>query len=504
LLEASGISKSYGGVAALRGVDLRVHAGSAHALLGENGAGKSTLVKVIGGAVRPDAGVVHVDGREVSFSNTADAVVSGVAIVSQELNLFPDLDLLANLFPMREPRHAGLVDRGTMAEAAAPVLEELGLGGLSLRRRVGSLTLAQRQLVEIARALITQPKVLVLDEPTSALEVHGAERLLAILDVLRARQVAVLYVSHILEEVMRLCDEVTVLRDGTAVLEAAPRASLTIPQIVEAMLGEARNADPAESEVDVAAVQDRRRGTLALEDVTLAGARGVSLAVASGEVVGLAGLAGAGQEAVLQAVFGGRRLRAGRIVLPDGQRLRARQRQAIRRGVALVSGDRRGVGLMLDKPLWENVAQVREVALGASGRIVRRGPLRSRAADHVRRLRIRARSVNVPAGALSGGNQQKVVFAKWLEMRPTVLLLDDPTRGVDVGTKAEMHGLIRSEAKAGAAVLFCSTDVDEFAAVCDRVVVFFQGAVCAELSGDALASHVVLECMNTGAAPKAA
>src|SRR3954451_1457044 len=239
MLEAQGIKKSYGGVAALKHARLAVRAGSVHALLGENGAGKSTLVKIIAGAVRPDSGVLRLDGQEVKFSSTADAAKHGVAVVSQELSLFPDLDVLSNLFPMREPRRGPFVKRAEMAERARPVLAELGLG-VSLRQPLGSLSLAERQLVEVAKALVTQPRVLILDEPTSALEQSSTEALMRVLRVLRERQVAVVFVSHILEEVLALCDAITVLRDGRPVLEGVPRSELTAATIVDAMLGERR------------------------------------------------------------------------------------------------------------------------------------------------------------------------------------------------------------------------------------------------------------------------
>jgi ABC-type sugar transport system ATPase subunit len=342
--------------------------------------------------------------------------------------------------------------------------------------------------------------VLILDEPTSALEARGTERLLQVLDVVRQRQVAVIFVSHVLEEVMSLCDEVTVLRDGAVVLAAVRREELTIPQIVQAMLGERA---VAEREAVAAATTSRTGGgEVRLDGASIAGRlEKVSLRAQAGEVVGLAGLAGSGHRAVLEAVFGLRRLEAGAVLLPDGRRLAGGRRKAIRRGVALVTGDRRRMGLMLDKPIWENVAQVRAVAMRRAGWLLRRQELRARTRRHVERLRIRTSSVDAIAGQLSGGNQQKVVFAKWLEIEPSVLLLDDPTRGVDVGTKAEMHLLIREEAAAGAPVLLCSTDVDELVAVCDRVVVFFHGRVCAELAGPALQSHAVLEAMNTGSLP---
>src|SRR5437870_2194136 len=237
MLEAEGISKSYGGVVALSGAGLEVRAGSVHALLGENGAGKSTLVKGIAGAVKPDSGVLRVDDEEVSFATTAEAARHGVAVVSQELSLFPDLDVLSNLYPMREPKRGPFVDRAEMWRRAEPVLAELGLR-VQPRQQVATLSLAERQLVEVAKALITNPRVLILDEPTSALETASTENLLEVLRVLRERQAAVVFVSHILDEVMAVCDEITVLRDGRVVMEGASPATLTVTEIVAAMLGE--------------------------------------------------------------------------------------------------------------------------------------------------------------------------------------------------------------------------------------------------------------------------
>jgi ABC-type sugar transport system ATPase subunit len=513
VLEARGVGKTYGGVVALAGADFTVRAGSVHALLGENGAGKSTLVKIIAGALAADEGTVRLDGGEVHFGSTAEAVGRGVAVVSQELNVFPDLDVLANLFTLREIRRGPFISHARMAEKARPVLDELGLD-VGLRQPVSELSLAQRQLVEIGKALLTEPRILILDEPTSALGAASTETLLDILRVLRDREVGVVFVSHILEDVMALCDEVTVLRDGHVELSAQPRAELSVPAIVTAMLGR----PPGEAEANAAETPDAElreqvaealevagKGRLELRDVAVEGRlQELSLSVASGDIVGLAGVAGAGHHDVLELVCGMRRPDQGSVTLPSGKPVPHGLRRAIRVGVALVSGDRRRLGLMLDKSLWENIGQIRSVGLAADGPVVRVGRLRERARAQIDGLRIRSRSVDQLAGSLSGGNQQKVVFAKWLDAQPSVILLDDPTRGVDVGAKAEMHALIRSTAAAGAPVLICSTDIDELASLCDRVVVLRQGRVAATLSGDALTTHAVLEAMNTDALEPAA
>lgn len=497
VLEARGVSKSYGGVVALRSCDFAIAPGTVHALLGENGAGKSTLVKILAGYVRPDTGSIALDAKPIRFTSTADAARHGVAVVSQELNLFPDLDVLANLFTKREPLRGVFFDRAAMAAQATPVLAELGLA-VPLRTLVGDLTLAQRQLVEIAKALLTDPRVLILDEPTSALDHSGVQRLIGVLAVLRQRQVAVVFVSHILEEVMQLSDVVTVLRDGQVVMAAANRTDLSIDDMVRAMLGDRLVAEEA-AEPRGTATAGPAPAALMVQGLTVRGVvENVTFTARVGDIVGMAGLVGAGHQAVLEVLAGTRAATHGTVRLPHAARAGApprRQRRAVRSGIAIVSGDRK-VGLMLDKPIWENVAQVRSVALAADGYRLRRSRLRDRARARVAQLGVRAAGgVDQLAGMLSGGNQQKVVLAKWLEAAPSTLLLDDPTRGVDVGAKADMHELIRA-VSATSAVLLCSTDLDELVSICDRVLVFRRGRVAGELSGPDLNRHRLLTEMN--------
>lgn len=498
MLEAERVRKSYGGIAALRDVDFRVRAGSVHALVGENGAGKSTLVKILAGAISPDAGVLRLAGQEAHFSSTAAAAAHGVAVVSQELNLFPDLDVLSNLFPVRTPTTGFFVARRRMWEQARPVFQELDLR-VDARAPVESLSLEQRQLLEIARALMIQPRVLILDEPTSALHARETERLHQVLRALRLRGVAVVYISHILEDVLSLCDEVTVLRDGARVVDAAPVSSLSVDEIVRAMLGKKDQAQvPAATIRSPAQTQEALR----FEHVSVPGyLEDVTLEAPAGSIVGVAGLSGSGHREVLEVAAGALRPDRGRVVLANGAELRPGMRSAIRQGVALVPGDRQRIGLMLDKPIWENVAQVRAVALRRAGRFLRANYLRERARIHVERLRIRASSVNQEVGYLSGGNQQKVVFAKWLEAEPSVLLLDDPTRGIDVGARAEIYGLMHDLAAQGAIQILASTDPRELALICDRVFIFYRGRVCAVLEPPRLDAHTILEVVNTGSLP---
>jgi ABC-type sugar transport system ATPase subunit len=307
------------------------------------------------------------------------------------------------------------------------------------------------------------------------------------------------------------------LRDGHVVLEATALENLSMPSIVAAMLGEhdvnSREADAAApraasvaAAIDSSAVEAEAAGAkLRFESVSLAGSlNNVSFTVARGEIVGLAGLTGAGHVAVLQLVTGQRQADSGELVFPDGSHAPRNLRRAIASGVALVTGDRRRFGLMLDKPVWDNIAQVRAIALHRDGLLIRKSKLRAVAESHLRGLRIRAASANALTGSLSGGNQQKVVFAKWLDAKPSIMVLDDPTRGVDVGAKIEMHTLIRLAADANALILLNSTDLEELSSICDRVFVFFQGQICAELTGDSLTVHNVLESMNSGAVPAAA
>jgi len=500
-LEARGIRKSYGGVVALGGVDFDVAPGTVHALLGENGAGKSTLIKVLTGLVSPDEGTVRFDGEPVRFHDALDAARHGVAVVSQELNLFPDLDVLGNLFLGRAPLRHGMFDRKAMDAQARPVLDELDLR-MPTATLLGELTLAEQQLVEIARALIAQPRLLILDEPTSALDDQVAARLLHVISVLRDRKVGVVFVSHILEEVMALSDVITVLRDGEVVVGNRPKVQMSIETIVEAMVG-GRSTVQADKLVAPAAQRAHRTGPplrLTVESIEVPDRlRRVSLEASQGEIVGLAGVVGAGHREMLEVVGGVRKASGGSVRLPrtDVTRPPKSRLDAVKRGVAIVSGDRKR-GLLFEQPIWTNVAQVKSVALGRDGVFLRRPLMRERARAHIRDLRIKASSENQAVAGLSGGNQQKVVMAKWIEASPAVMLLDDPTRGVAVGSKADIHRLVR-DASNDSVVMLVSTDIEELVSLCDRVLVFRRGEIAAELTGDSLNRRRLLTEMNADA-----
>ena len=460
---ASGVSKRYGGVQALDRVDFAIRPGEVQGLLGANGAGKSTLVKILVGAERPTEGTLTLRGQSVRFANAGQAIADGVSIVAQELNLFPDLDVLANLFIGREPRVGGvMVNRREMARRARPVLQQVGLG-VRLDRRAGTLRLGEQQLLEIARALLDEPQILFLDEPTSALQASETHRLLEVARGLRDRGVAVVFVSHLLEDVFAICDTITVLRNGRVVVARAPREQTSIPQVVEQMLGDAVHRRGREA-VRSAETQKGAPvgGQLRLSGVSVKNAlKPLDLAVAPGEVVGLAGLDGSGPHVVFDLIFGRRRRDGGTIELPGGRRAPRTTTEAVRAGLALVPADRKRLGAMLEKSVYENIAIVSAGPLRRMGFVLRRSRMTARARHWGERLNIVMASPAARVEQLSGGNQQKVVFAKWLEAEPAVVLLDDPTRGVDVGARFEMHSIIAEMAARGRIVLITSSDLEE-------------------------------------------
>jgi rhamnose transport system ATP-binding protein len=480
------VNKSFGAVRALRDVSLQLYAGEAHALAGENGAGKSTLIKALAGVHRPDSGTILLDGRPVVFHGPADARDAGVAVIYQEPTLFPDLSIAENIFVGRQPRHSfGRVDHKAVRRATAALFERLGVH-LDPDRPSRGLSIADQQLVEIAKALSFDARVLIMDEPTAALTGAEVARLFNVVKTLREGGAAVLFISHRLEEVFTLCQRVTTLRDG-AWISSEPVSGLTEEDLVRRMVG--RDLDELypkqDSEVGAVALSVRR---LTREGVFT----DVSFDVRHGEIVGLAGLVGAGRSEVARAVFGVDRWDAGEVHV-DGKPLKTGAPSlAMAAGLALVPEDRRAQGLVMEMSIARNINLTGLREARRMG-VMSRGAERSRAVDWAVRLQVKYARLADLVGTLSGGNQQKVVLAKWLATNPRVLIVDEPTRGIDVGTKAEVHRLLSELAAGGMAVLMISSDLPEILGMADRVLVMHEGRLAAELSRDEATEESVME-----------
>jgi rhamnose transport system ATP-binding protein len=475
VLELRHIRKSFAGLVALHDATLQLFPGAVHALVGENGAGKSTLIKVLAGVYQPDEGQILLDGRPVTFDQPAQARDAGIAVIYQEPTLFPDLSVAENIFMGRHPIGARLrrIQWQTLHQAVRQLLGQVGLD-LDPRERVRGLSVADQQLVEVAKALSLNARVVVMDEPTASLTPGEVARLFGIVRRLREHQKAIVFISHRLEEIFAISDDVTVLRDG-AYVGTFPIADLTPEQVITHMVGR-----------PLSALHERARGTAGKPLLQVAGLRragiftDISFEVRAGEIVGLAGLVGAGRTEVARAIFGIDPLDAGTIAL-DGQPVRfASPRAAVKAGLSYVPEDRQAQGLVLPLPISQNITLplLREMARGG---LLQPARERALAEDYGRRLRLRARSVQQRARDLSGGNQQKVVLAKWLATRPKVLILDEPTRGIDVGAKAEVHRLMGELATAGLAILMISSELPEILAMSDRILVMREGRLVAEM-----------------------
>ncbi|MFI6647635.1 sugar ABC transporter ATP-binding protein [Streptomyces sp. NPDC050529] len=474
VLALEGVSKSFGAVRALRGVSLKLYAGEAHALAGENGAGKSTLIKTLAGVYRPDTGTVLLDGTPVEFQGPAGARDAGVAVIYQEPTLFPDLTVAENIFVGRQPsRSLGRVDHGAIRQAAAGLFGRLGVD-LDPEQPARGLSIADQQLVEIAKALSSDARVLIMDEPTAALTGSEVARLFGVVRTLREQGAAVLFISHRLEEIFQLCQRVTTLRDG-ALIGSELLDGLTEDDLVRRMVG--RDLD------ELYPKQDTEPGEVALtvRRLTREGVfTDISFEVRRGEIVGLAGLVGAGRSEVARAVFGVDRFDGGEVEVL-GQKLRpGAPSVAMSAGLALVPEDRRAQGLVMDMSIERNIGLTGFADTTRAG-LMNRKAERSRSLDWAVRLQVKYARLADVVGTLSGGNQQKVVLAKWLATKPQVLIVDEPTRGIDVGTKAEVHRLLSSLAAEGVAVLMISSDLPEILGMADRVLVMHEGRLTAEI-----------------------
>lgn len=453
-LRLTGIAKAFGATQALGGVSLEVQAGEVHALIGENGAGKSTLMKVLSGVVRPDAGAMELDGKPYAPCDTLDARRHGVAMIYQELSLAPHLSAWENIVLGAEPSRWGWVDRAEGRQRARGALARLAHEHLDLDRPAGQFSIAEQQLIEIARALLTEPRVLIMDEPTSSLTQADTEKLFKVVRQLREQGVSVIYISHFLEEVRRVADRFTVLKDGQTV-GAGALAAVTQAEIVRLMVGR-----------DVRELYPTRQPRLGKQALVLPTAAEAGLVLRAGEILGVAGLIGAGRTELLRATFG----------LDPSVIVRTTPARRWREGVGFLSENRKEEGLMLPLSIAENATLTKLPAFARGGWLAT-PRVNAAAAGWIERLGIKARTATQPVGELSGGNQQKVAIARLLEHPATVLLLDEPTRGIDVGSKAQIYALIARLADEGKAVVLVSSYLPELFSLCDRIAVMRRGAV---------------------------
>jgi len=477
ILEVRGINKSFPGVRALKGVDLRIWPGEVHALMGENGAGKSTLMKILAGAYRPDSGQIFLDGKEVHFHTPHEARLAGIGIIYQGLTVAPNLTVSGNVFLGSELRHLGfLKDTPQMDRKTQEVLNRLG-ARFSATQRAAHLAVAEQQQVEIARALFYRSRVLVMDEPTAALSDRETEKLFNVVRQLRSEGLAIIYISHRMAEVYELADRLSVLRDGGYVGELT-RPEFSADKVIEMMVG--RKLE------DFYEHAKHTAGKVVMEvrnmNDTAGRVKGANFQLRQGEVLGLAGLVGAGRTELARLIFGADKRKSGEIFL-EGRKLEIRgPKDAIRAGIGYVPEDRKLQGVFLQMTSGENIT-MNILGRCSAGGVLNFGQLNERANVQVKAMRVRTASLKQKAIGLSGGNQQKLLLARWLEINPRVLILDEPTRGVDVGAKAEIYALIQQLLEKGMAVLFISSELPEIVGVCDRVLVMREGEITGEVGG---------------------
>jgi ribose transport system ATP-binding protein len=487
-LELSDISKVYPGVVALDRVSLVVERGEILGLIGENGAGKSTLMKILGGVIEPTEGVIKIDGIERKALTVNEAIAGGIAFVHQELNLFDNLDVAANILIGREPLKGGpfkLIDRRALNDAVRPYLDKLG-ADFGPETQVAELSLAQMQLVESAKALSLKARLVIMDEPTSSLTITETQRLMKVLAELKAAGVSVIFISHRLNEVERCADRIIVLRDGRVAGEL-PRQRIAHDTMIRLMIGRDLKS------LYITPSRPPGSGGLSVKDLRTAAypGRAVDVEVRAGEILGLAGLVGSGRTELARALFGIDRKLSGTVLL-DGRNVEiASPRDSIDNGIYLVPEDRKRAGLIVDFTIAENIS-LPDLESCSRAALVETAAETRNAEEQRRALNIRTPGVRSRAGSLSGGNQQKVVLAKWLAMRPRAIIFDEPTRGIDVGAKNEIYALMRRLADKGVAVLMISSDMEEVVGVSDRIAVMHEGAISGFLSRNEFSEENVL------------
>lgn len=496
IIALTGISKSYAGIRALEGVDFAAHPGSVHGILGENGAGKSTLIKIISGVVQPDAGEMRLKGQPVRFHSPAAATAQGVVCMFQELSLIPDLSVADNISIADPPRHIGLIDHKAQLRRAEDLLARVRCEDVDPRTLVRDLSLSRRQMVEIAKALGRAPQVLILDEATSALTAQDVQTVYDLLGQLKVDGVTVLFISHRMHEVETLCDRLSVFRNGRHI-ETFARGERTDAEIVRLMIGRDVTAKYPPKPAPVA-----RQPVLTLTDLAWEGQlNGVSLTLGKGEILGVGGLDGQGQKELLLALFGVLKGVSGKVEMSGrglpGSPVSAKSGHP---RIALIPEDRKTEGLMLPLSIADNLVTAAFDRITRSG-VIDPARLDTAVQDGIARLQIKAGSPSDPVRTLSGGNQQKVVIAKWLMTDPDIILMNDPTRGIDVGTKQEIFRMMRDLADSGKSILFYSSDYAELIGCADRVIVMYDGRVVRELGGEAITEEAIVGAsLNIGTA----
>jgi ABC-type sugar transport system ATPase subunit len=483
ILQVKGVSKRFGGVHALENVDFNVCSGEVHALVGENGAGKTTLINVLGGIVERDSGKLVFKGQEVNFVRPTDSINAGIAVIHQELSMMPALNVTENVYMGRMPTKYGRVLWKKAEQDTLGMLKQVGLD-INPRTEVSKLSISQRQLIEIAKALSMNASLLIMDEPNSSLAEAETERLFGVIDMLKKQGVAIIYVSHKIEEVLRIADRISVLRDGTY-RGTLSREEASVDKVIQLMVGRELSREHAKDQRKIGDVR------LSVQNLTGERFKDVSFTIRQGEIVGFAGLVGAGRSETARAIFGADRFTSGKVTM-DGKEVHYKSPdEAIRGGLAMVPEDRKQLSLFMNLSILFNISVAKLPDFSQAG-VINNRRVSQTSREFADLLSLKYESFNDPVSSLSGGNQQKTILARWLAINPKLLILDEPTHGVDVGAKADIYRLVRNLAEKGISILLISSELPEILAMSDRVVVMHEGQVTGILDRAECDEHTVM------------